>query len=184
MKSMSVWNCLLVGMIVTSGGGCRSPLADERMAVTKSWHRASNQMVVAGRTYQKVADHYATEKHRVQSEAVTKSWTKWVASHTDANGRLVSHDPTTGELVPLSAATLAREVSRRDKNRSLLARSKTIWAASTDSWTSALDSFGLVNADTLTTQEAIDEAEKSADEALKRVGGFLATLAATAILAL
>lgn len=164
--------------------GCRSPLANARLEVTRSWHQASEQMVVAGRTYQKVANAYAEEKHRVQSEQVASSWDDWVASHTNGEGQLVSRDPVTGELVPLSAEALAREVNRRDKNREILFRSKTIWAATTDSWAMALDSFGLVNTETLATQEAIDEAEKSADETLKRVGGFFASLAATALLAL
>jgi len=130
-----------------------------------------------------VANALATEKHRVQSDSVKRSWDKWVTSHTDKAGRLVSRDSTTGELVPLSAKALAREVERRDKNKALLSRSTGIWATSTNVWTGALDAFGLANAETLTTQESIDEAEKSADETLKRVGGFIASLAATAALA-
>lgn len=160
--------------------GCiESRLADSRFTVTQKFHGASEAFVVAGRTFNLLANEMASKKHALQQEVSDKVWKNYLARHTDKKGRLVSIDAD-GKMVPLSLKDLNANLVIREEHLSRLAKSKGIWGKSSFDWGAALDSFNIANVETLVTQTEIRKAEKEADELARRALTVLGTIAAGA----
>lgn len=166
-------------MPLTLFGCVESRLADARFTVTQKFHGASEAFVVAGRTFNLLANEMASKKHDLQREVTDEKWDNWLARHTDEDGRLVSMDAD-GKLVPLSREDLTANLVIREEHLSRLAKSKGIWGKSSFDWGAALDSFNIANVETLATQTEIRKAEKEADELARRALTVLGTIAAGA----
>lgn len=167
-------------VILTLFCGCMSPLAEERMVVTREFHAAGTLMVTAGRQYQNVANVMAGKKHGLQREVSDLTWSTWIERHTE-DGRLVSMNAA-GVIVPMKVEDLAAAIAIRDEHMDRLRVSTTIWNGVNSSWTEALDAFLMTNTQTLNTQESIYQAEKDADDMMQKAIKVLGAVAATAMI--
>lgn len=82
-----------------------------------------------------------------------------------------------GNIVPMKTEDLAAALVIRDEHLDRVRDSRSLWSRATIGWTTTLDQFGLVNVETLETQEDIHKAEQETDAAFRSALQMLGSVA-------
>lgn len=150
MKSRSLILLFLGAMFST---GCMQELDRKQLQVRQDYGNAVKNFATASKVVVKEFDNMAEKKHQYQAADVERIWSDFLATHTDANGGLVSKAPD-GKIVPMPVTQMLEAVKHREEAALALAKSKETSADFSQKFTDAIAKLEAVT-DVL-AQEEID----------------------------
>jgi len=165
---------LLIGLLLCVGlwGGCTTSMDEKEFLLQQQWHSASADLVVASNAFVAGSDVMAVKKHSQQEKAINAEWDRWIKSHTDENGGLVSSNEA-GETIPMPVTQILLNVAKREKAMLDLETSQRSWLAFKTEFQQMLASFDVTNK--LIQQEGVDlyEARQSMQLTAERISSVI-----------
>lgn len=156
--------------------GCRTPLDIRQADLIQTWGDGNRAFGLVIEEYCAVMDRVAGRHHQVQLDLRDKDWELWLSRHTRSDGGLVYQDDD-GEIKPLTAAQLQEALALRDQASQTIAESERTWREVDARVKKAIDDFKIMTATTMSTNEDIAEARKSAQQFVESALSALAGLA-------
>ena len=167
MKRMSVWAlacCTLAGCAIDRA----QYEATQQFAATVTTFAAAGDVMATG------YGELASKKHTIQQAHVDATWSGWLATHTDADGRLVS-TTLDGKVVPMTVEQLETARKLRDAAMDDLRTSKTSCQTFLTAWKDAVQKLKLTatlfQAENETAQTQKESMAEMLNSALKVIAG-------------
>ncbi|MBV6429799.1 MAG: hypothetical protein KIPDCIKN_04374 [Haliscomenobacter sp.] len=177
---VAVLIAVVVTVILSMLGGCRTPLDDRQNELIDAWGAGNKAFAEVITQYQQATDKAAGRYHDLQQESIRREFTDWLDSHTDEFGGLVFVDAD-GNVKPMPAAKIVMEIERRDSAVAIVTESKSRWELVQASVRRASDDFVMMTNVSLSTNADIAEAKRSAQQFLDSALMAISTLATGAV---
>jgi len=166
--------------LVTCLAGCETALNLRQGELIRTWGEGNRAFAHVIAEYRQAVSEGARNYHTLQRTLVEQQFDQWLSRHTDEQGGFVYRSDT-GEALPMPVAKLKEEMERRDQALAAVADGTHTWEQADARLAKAIDDFRVMTQVSLSTNEEIAEARRSAQQFIE---SSLSGLAAAAGIAL